>query len=118
MGDANNIRKYRKLLGLTQEQLADASGLSLMSIRRYEAGDRRPSAKAVKALCEGFSKYLFEITPQELMNIRPLNTENRSDGIALELYCAYEQLNEEGKQKALERVVELTEIPRYKREKE
>lgn len=118
MDSANNIRKYRKLLGLTQEQLADASSLSLMSIRRYESGDRRPSAKAVKAICEGFSKYLLEITPQELMNIRPISVKNRSDGTALELYCAYEKLNEEGQKKALERVVELTEIPRYTREKE
>ena len=54
MNDKNNIKKYRKLLGLTQEQLAEASALSLMSIRRYESGDRRPNAKAVKSICEGF----------------------------------------------------------------
>lgn len=118
MNSPNNIRKYRKLLGLTQEELAEASSLSLMSIRRYESGDRRPSAKAAKAICDGFSKYLFRVTPQELMNIQPLSVKNNSDSTALELYYAFEKLNEEGQQKALERVVELTEIPRYTREKE
>ncbi len=34
------IRKYRKLKGLTQEELAKKSGLSTMSIRRYETGER------------------------------------------------------------------------------
>lgn len=34
------IRQYRKMKGLTQEQLAKESGLSTMSIRRYESGER------------------------------------------------------------------------------
>ena len=34
------IKQYRKLKGLTQEELAKNSGLSTMSIRRYESGER------------------------------------------------------------------------------
>ncbi|MCD7847535.1 MAG: helix-turn-helix domain-containing protein [Oscillospiraceae bacterium] len=38
--DGKRIRKYRKLRGLTQEELAKMTGLSTMSIRRYESGER------------------------------------------------------------------------------
>ena len=34
------IRQHRKVKGLTQEELAKASDLSTMSIRRYESGVR------------------------------------------------------------------------------
>lgn len=114
MTAAKNIRKYRKLLGLTQEQLAISSGLSLMSIRRYESGDRHPNAKALQAICSGFSKHFLHITPQELLELRPLNAENAEDVLALKLYFAYDQLNEEGRKKAVERIEELAELPRYR----
>lgn len=38
----NELRKARKEAGLTQIELAKASGLSHMSIRRYETNDRLP----------------------------------------------------------------------------
>ena len=36
------IRHYRKAANLTQSQLASASNISLMSIRRYETNQRTP----------------------------------------------------------------------------
>ena len=44
---ARNIKNYRKRKGLTQEELANKVGVSLMSIRRYETKgvqNRQPSA--------------------------------------------------------------------------
>lgn len=38
----DNIRYFRKLKGLTQSELADAVGISLMSVRRYEGNERIP----------------------------------------------------------------------------
>lgn len=37
---STRIRQQRKLKGFTQEELAKAAGLSTMSIRRYENGER------------------------------------------------------------------------------
>ncbi len=45
----NKIRKYRKQAGLTQYDLAKKTGLSVMTIRRYENGDRIIPNKALKA---------------------------------------------------------------------
>lgn len=43
----DRIRKERKFKGVTQEQLADYVGISVMSIRRYEAMERIPTEKII-----------------------------------------------------------------------
>lgn len=48
----NELRKARKEAGLTQIELAKASGLSHMSIRRYETNDRLPELDSFLALSE------------------------------------------------------------------
>lgn len=42
------IKYYRKLKGYSQENLADKTSLSKMSIRRYESGERQPGLDALK----------------------------------------------------------------------
>lgn len=41
------IRDSRKMKGLTQEALASAANISTMSIRRYESGERKPTAETI-----------------------------------------------------------------------
>lgn len=41
------IRDSRKMKGLTQEALASAANISTMSIRRYESGERKPTAETM-----------------------------------------------------------------------
>lgn len=55
------IREFRKWRGLTQQQLADASEISVMSIRRYESGEREPTENAVKAIA-----LALEVNPAEI----------------------------------------------------
>lgn len=49
-----DIRTKREKLGLTQEALAEASGVSRLTIQRYESGTRTPNiiiaARIAKAL--------------------------------------------------------------------
>ena len=40
----------RKQRGLTQQSLADASGIHVQQIKRYEAGHAQPTAEALKKL--------------------------------------------------------------------
>ena len=44
------ISKRRKFLGMTQSELAKKANLSLMSIRRYESGDRKPNYEVTKRI--------------------------------------------------------------------
>ncbi len=42
MNIGEHIKQFRKMQGLSQKELAEKSGISLMSIRRYETGEREP----------------------------------------------------------------------------
>lgn len=57
----NNIRKYRKIAGLTQEQLGSLSGLSTMSIRRYEANDRKPNIEQLRKISNALGVVLGKL---------------------------------------------------------
>ena len=42
MNVSEKIRYYRELRGLTQQQLADFSGIPLGTLKKYETGNRNP----------------------------------------------------------------------------
>lgn len=45
-----NIKKLRKQLKMSQEQMAGELGVSTMTIRRWEAGTNKPSRLALRQL--------------------------------------------------------------------
>lgn len=47
------LKKLRKERGLTQQQLADASGVQALQIKRYESGKSVPMLDALHGLCVG-----------------------------------------------------------------
>lgn len=116
------IRRKRKFLGLTQEELGKRSGLSTMSIRRYESGERVPNYSTIKKIADGLGCDILELLePHEEseMIIRHV-TENlfvsfSSPDEKINYYL--NQLNDEGKRVAVERVQELTEIAKYRRDR-
>ena len=107
------IREVRKSLGLTQEQFAKKSGISLTSLRRYEADERQPNI----AILEDMAAHVG-MTIQEFLwkDFQYTVSTPYSQALNRLLQTAFDQLNDEGQQKALERVEELTEIPKYQKE--
>lgn len=61
------IRKYRKMRGMTQTELAELCGLSDSGIRNYELGNRMPSDKQLAAIADALkvSKTALEEVPLE-----------------------------------------------------
>lgn len=130
-----NIRAARKQMGLTQEKLAKMAGLSTMSIRRYEKGERiitdetlMKIAKVLKIewqklkgwVFHGFTVDGFEFwgppVPTAKLEIFADNISEQQGPckqISDQIIMALNKLNRAGQQKAVERVLELTEIPRY-----
>jgi transcriptional regulator with XRE-family HTH domain len=51
----DDLRAYRKRLGITQTQLAEALGLSRRAIIRYEDGTR-PIPRPVELACETIAR--------------------------------------------------------------
>jgi transcriptional regulator with XRE-family HTH domain len=50
MSFSARVIAMRKQKGLTQQSLADASGIHVQQIKRYEAGNAQPTAEALKKL--------------------------------------------------------------------
>lgn len=55
------IKEQRRWKGLTQQQLANESKISVMSVRRYESGEREPTQDVVKIIAQ-----VLDIHPAEL----------------------------------------------------
>lgn len=55
------IKQYRKLKGLTQEELAKNSGLSTMSIRRYESGERIAPQETLLKIAKALGVHLRDL---------------------------------------------------------
>jgi transcriptional regulator with XRE-family HTH domain len=59
------LRQYREAAGLTQKQLADAAGLSELSVIRYENDQRMPAGwDVVMKLCEVLGKRPNDFAPE------------------------------------------------------
>lgn len=58
---AGRMRERRKSLGLTQEQLAEKSGLSPNYIAKLEIGDRIPSLSTLIRLAESLHIEVYEL---------------------------------------------------------
>src|SRR5438067_2118298 len=54
------LRQRRKEYGYTQEELAELAGCSPVTIRKLEAGERRPSQQIAELLVDS-----LEVPPQE-----------------------------------------------------
>lgn len=125
------IKHERKRVGITQKELAEKSGLATITIQQYERGVREPRleivfkiAKALNVLPttlienmdDEFAEFI-ESHPNDYdsLIIFSSDAESRIDStIEKQLVNLFNRLNNEGIAVALERIEELTEIPRYK----
>ena len=63
MSISGNLRLHRKKAGLTQIELAEKLGVSIATLRRWEAGETAPSGTRIIELAN-----LLEISPNEIVS--------------------------------------------------
>ena len=61
----NQIRALRKALGLSQEELAKACGVSRQTINAIEKGDYNPTIRLCIAICRALNRTLDELFWEE-----------------------------------------------------
>ena len=79
------LRRRRRLLGLTQQSLAEDVGIRFQQIQKYECGANRVSAARLFELSEALSvpiQYFYE----GLSSNDPLSAETDSDVIAPDVF--------------------------------
>lgn len=76
---AENIRKFRKAMGLTQTQLAERLGTTQHVITNYERGLRNPAAAKMPEIARALSvtlEELYGLKHKEPARIPPLQARN------------------------------------------
>lgn len=78
------IRQRRKIEGLTQEELAQKAGLSTMSIRRYEAGERIIPKEAIQSIATSLGTEPFTLVGPDWwdLQIGPEGVKQLNKGLA------------------------------------
>ena len=60
----SRIRKYRKICGMTQEQLADKINVTKSRVSNWEQGINRPDADILADICK-----TLNVSPSELLDV-------------------------------------------------
>ena len=125
---ANRIRELRKQNDMTMKQLGEKLGLGESTISQYETGKREPDIKTLLKISECFNvsvdyllgnvsePWFYVDNDRIVREINSYEDEPDKEPIKKLLLYAFDQLNDDGQQKAVERVEELTEIPKYQKE--
>lgn len=126
------IREERIKQGISQKELGEMVGLPQQAINRIEQGQRKLDVELFEKLCKSLnikkigsftvnfisSFYKMDVGDDPICPVGELEEEfSSNDFLSREesLLANYRQLNNIGQKKAVERVEELTEIPRYTR---
>lgn len=141
----DRIKQARTEKGLTQKQLGIISETSEITIRQYELGKRQPRIEQLQRIASALDVDVNWLMNGQTLEQRDQAWKDRVKerfanaelaaasadkmvrSMHLELFeyedelnkidSALSMLNTEGRQKAVERVEELAEIPRYRRQK-
>lgn len=103
-----NIYNLRTSKGLTQQKLAEMSGVSQAAINLWENGKRQPRLEQLQRISEALG-----VTRAYFINFDEFVQLNEIENDEEELLDDYRKLNTNGQAEARKRIQELTEIKRY-----
>lgn len=126
MTTGERIKAAREAAGMTQAELAKQLGISYVGVSQWERGIRNPKYSTLKKIADILGVWVYDLSsPEDTMErIKMLYTEDGSseydysieeNGGRITLVTLFGKLNRVGQMKAIERIQELTELPRYQR---
>lgn len=141
MSIGERIRDYRKKVGLSQKELGKMLDVSQQHIAQYESGKRTPKLDTIQKIATSLNVNINDLLESPLNDsslYQAFKDASISDApigrqfinaeltiqvddwqqIDIELVKRFKKLNEAGKAIAIERIEELTEIPRYTKKEE
>ena len=111
------IKAARKKAGMTQAQLAEKLGISYVGVSQWENDLRNPKLDTLQRIASALG-----VPVQDLISDWEAVDKEEfkrvfiyGEGIKDRIDAAMDRLNDEGQEKAAERVEELTEIPKYQK---
>lgn len=107
------IRQYRKVAGLTQEELAQKVGISTMSIRRYESGERIASRDMLHAIAAALNVDFFSLANWDQATKALEDDMNAGIDARARLEAVFDRLTGEGKKLVADVAEILASHPDY-----
>ena len=82
---SENIKKYRKKMGITQEGLAEAFGITIGAVSKWESGDCNFTVDTIAKICEklGMIASLELISEEDYSSIMQKNSMKWEKGITI-----------------------------------
>lgn len=137
----NQIRKYRLKKGLSQKEMAKLADIPYSTYSNYENNNREPNSEQLRKIADALGVSIFDIMNfnstidlayEILDNSKTLDHIDLAEKIGniakqkyqekypleIQLIAAFDDLNDNGKQKAVEQVELLTKIPEYQKEED
>lgn len=123
-----NIKRARRKKGISQEELARAIDATKSTISKYELGHRQPPLDVLRRIAAALGTTVNWLLPPDnywedengVGHTEPMTPaafeEPSEDELREHINESFSTLNHAGQQKAVERVEELTEVPKYRRE--
>lgn len=118
----SRIKTRRLELGLTLEEVAKAIGVGKPTVQKYETG----AIKNIGSAKLNELANILQTSPEYLLDFKPqaqrekfedyIKQRYQNSTLLIEIIDIWDFLNNEGKQEAVKRVKELTEIIRYRDE--
>lgn len=113
-GFGERMKYYRKKQGISQKDLGDFLGVSQQAVAKYENLDEAPKSATIDRIADALGITFYELllgeSDTDYRYIAEAAGLSPDEGILLELY---NYLNDDGRQEALKRIEELTEIKKY-----
>lgn len=113
----SRLRNLMETRGVTQQELAEAVGVTRQSISMYAGGQTVPDIYTVQLIADFFKVGVTALLGDQSMirecrNFKEICTSYLGDDF-YKLILDIHSLTDEGRNKIIERVAELREIPRY-----
>ena len=109
-----NLKKYRKLKELSQENIATLLGKTKATISKYENGDLIMTADNISKVCEELGIYTSDLFEQEYKNINKENSNNpfKSNKLYVYFYAYDYRTKKFGKGKYILDIIERPDFVR------
>lgn len=125
MNTGERIKQARKAAGLTQKELGDKLGITYQQIGQYENGKRKPKLETLQRIADALEIEMLSLLTKEYITQTDITQRDFHDWIDTigetksdKINELFDDLNEEGQDKAIDLVELLTKIPEYRKDSE
>ena len=112
------IREARLNANMTQKELAAILGIPYQGIGQWERGVRKPKIETIRMIAQALGVDVYSLadfdTATQLLEGSMNAKLERLSSKEQTLIIAFDQLNDAGQDKVIERAEELLELPKYK----